>query len=483
MKIYKILTTIVLFTVLISGCISSSKKPDSHEPELIQQHIAKGESLERESLFSSALEQYKLALTIDPENREAVRHKKEILSKLWEKAQLHYKKGVRFDEQGKYESARKEYLSALQNWPDYKEAKERLTPGGVFDESKDYIIHTLLYGESVSQLAMIYYGDFKKHSIIGRFNILKDVTKVRVGEKLKIPVIESVTLLSLQQKQKNYLNSQKTKISVTAVSEPEKEIETATIETSAEPETILQPADEITEPRQDPVEETVQETVVSSEETEQETITPSEKTEQETIPPSEETEQETIPPSEETEQETIPPSEETEQETIPPSEETEQEVIPPSLEKKVPDHFVQGTKLFNQKKYPEAIPLFLAAKEVDPDDESLSDYLSKSHFQHALTLYNSEDYLSAKDNFESAFKYDKNCEKCPNYIEKCLTTYKEKHYNLGIHYFGKEQLNRAIEEWKMVKKIDPDYKDVTPNLKKAEMLFKRLESIKQSTSE
>ncbi len=52
-----------------------------------------------------------------------------------------------------------------------------------------------------------------------------------------------------------------------------------------------------------------------------------------------------------------------------------------------------------------------------------------------------------------------------------------------IHYFGKEQLKEAIDEWKLVKKIDPDYKDLAPNLKKAELLYERLESIKQGKAE
>jgi len=416
MKIYKTLAIIILLMLLISGCASTSKKSDPPEANLIQQHIAKGESLEQQALFSSALEQYKLALTIDPENTGALQHKKKVLSKLWSTAQLHYKQGLELDGQGKYEAARKEYLSALQNWPDYKEAKEKLTPGGIAGDTKNYIIHTLMYGESVSQLAKIYYDDFKKHTIIGKFNILEDVTKVRVGKKLKIPVINNISLSNLKQKQKNYLNLQKTKVSLAPVTKPEEEIKTETIETSTEPETILQPADEVTKPRQDPVEETAPMTM-------------------------------------------------------------------PSSEEKVSENYEQGIELFKKKKYSEAIPLFLAAKEVDPDNEALIDYLFKSHFQHGLALFNSNEYLSAKDNFESAFKYDKNCEKCPNYIEKCETTYKEKHYNLGIHYFGKELLNKAIEEWNLVKAIDPDYKEVSPNLKKAEMLFKRLESIKQSTTE
>jgi len=383
---------------MVSGCVSVDpflKKFESKDTKLVQQYIAKGESLEKESLFSDALEQYKLALTADPESKEAVRHKNNVLAKLWRTAQLHYKKGLRLDRQGQYEAARKEYLSALQNWPDYKEAKDKLTSGGVGDEARGYIVHILKYGESVSQLAKIYYGDLKKHIIIGKFNILKDGTKVCVGQRLKIPVIGGVSLTDLKQKQENYLHLKKVNPLVSEEPEPEKE--------SVE--------------EKKPVE--------------------------------------------------IPPV----------------TIEPPPSEKKVSDDYEKGIELFNKKEYAKATTLFMTVAKIYPDNEALRDYLFKSHFQQGLSLFNAKKYLLAKHHFESAFSYDKDCEKCSSYIKKCEETYKDKHYNLGIHYFGKEQLSKAIEEWKRVKEIDPDYKEVTPNLKKAEMLFKRLERIKQGISE
>jgi len=383
---------------MVSGCVSVApflKKFESKDTNLVQQYIAMGESLEKESLFSDALEQYKLALTADPESKEAVRHKNNVLAKLWRTAHLHYKKGLRLDRQGQYKAARKEYLSALQNWPDYKDAKDRLISRGGGTEARDYIVHTLKYGESVSLLAKLYYGDLKKHTIIGEFNILKDGTRVRVGQRIKIPVIGGVSLADLKQKQENYLRLKKVNSLVSEEPEPEKK--------SVEEEK--------------PVE---------------------------------------IPPV------TIEPL--------------------PS-EKKVSDDYEKGIELFNKKEYAKAITFFTTVAKIYPDNEALRGYLFKSHFQQGLSLFNAKKYLLAKDHFESALEYDKNCEKCPGYINKCEQTYKDKHYNLGINYFGKEQLNKAIEEWKLVKKIDPDYKDVTPNLKKAEMLSERLERIKEGISE
>lgn len=437
MKIAKMFATMVLFTLVVSGCISSSNKANS-----IDAHIAKAESLEKESRFSSALEQYKLALTIDPKNEIASQRKEKLQLILKKSAQAHYLQGLEFDKQGKYDTARKEYLAALQNWPEHKEAKEKLTPGNVAGDSKEYITHTLAYGDSVSKLGMVYYKSFKKHHIIGKFNQLKDATKVRIGQKLKIPVTESVSLKELKKRQAAYFEAKKEK---SVASKPVKQIKT-------QPMPVIEK-----EIKTEPI------------------PVPEKKIETQPMPAQKkESKPKTMP---------LPKKDIKEEPVSKPEEKTARVMQPPAVKEKEPDSYTQGVELFNKKKYPEAISFFLAAKETDPEDETLRDYLFKSHFQQGILLFNSEDYLSAKENFESALDYNKTCDNCPEYIEKCETTYKEKHYNLGIHYFGKEQLSKAIEEWKRVKSIDPDYKDVTPNLKKAILLNKRLENIKQSKTE
>jgi tetratricopeptide (TPR) repeat protein len=170
-----------------------------------------------------------------------------------------------------------------------------------------------------------------------------------------------------------------------------------------------------------------------------------------------------------------------------PEKEVETVIEPPeekmALKEMVPISYDPAIELFDKKEYAQAIPLFEAAQKGNTEDESLRNYLFESHFQLGLIQFKSDQFLPAKRSFESALGYDVFCEMCPDYIEKCESTYKEKHYNLGIHYFGKEQLKEAIDEWKLVKKIDPNYKDLAPNLKKAELLYERLESIKQGKSE
>ena len=137
---------------------------------------------------------------------------------------------------------------------------------------------------------------------------------------------------------------------------------------------------------------------------------------------------------------------------------------------------------FQQKKYDQAIQFFRKVEAVDPDNSRIGTNLFESYFQQGLIQFKKEQYLEAKKSFSSAVQYNDACEQCRTYIKTCEAAYKEKHYNLGIHYFGKEQLEQAINEWERVEDIEPGYKDVQSNLKKARILYERLESIKQSNT-
>lgn len=162
--------------------------------------------------MNSALEQYELALTVLPGHLQAYELKQKVILQRQNKARLHYLKGLDYDKQGLYEAARKEYLSALQNWPDFSKAKARLTSGNGSDETSEYIVHTLKYGESLSKLSFIYYGDLRKHHIIGKFNFLKDGKIVRAGQELKVPVIEGISVAELKETQRMYLKKSSRKL-------------------------------------------------------------------------------------------------------------------------------------------------------------------------------------------------------------------------------------------------------------------------------
>jgi len=418
---------------LLSSCASqqTAKKPE--KPTLTEQYIMTGESYENQGQLQRALEQYELALTVDANNLSALDHKKKVEAALYNIAREHYERGLAFDEQGRYDLARKQYLSALQNWPDYTAAKEKLTPGGVALDSGDYILHTLLEGQSVSKLSLIYYGDLKYYPIIGKFNNMEDVTRVRAGDKLKIPAIEGLTVNDLKKKHDAYMKDKRGMLKRQAV--------------PVQPQ-IVEPKEPSDLPQDAYLPQVPDNTVQVPE------------------PP------DVAEPSDVTE---IPVSPE-EPESVPHEEITS---VPP-VEKNI--DYDQAMALFQQKKYSQAIPLFKKAQAADPGNSQIGVNLFESYFQQGLSQFNKEQYLEARQSFSWAAKYNDACTQCRTYITTCEDTYKEKHYNLGIHYFGKEQLKQAISEWEQVEAIDPGYKDVQSNLKKARTLYERLESIRQSNT-
>ena len=447
MNTKKKLFALLLSLCLLSSCVAQQAAKKTEEPTLTEQYIMKGKSYEDQGRLQSALEQYELALTVDANNRSALNHKKKVEAALYKIARQHYEKGLAFDEQGRYDLARKQYLSALQNWPDYTEAKEKLSPGGVSLDSDNYILHTLRKGQSVSKLSQIYYGDLKYYPSIGKFNNMADVTRVRAGEKLKIPALYGLTVKDLKEKHDTYMHNiymkdrQEMREKKTGSLQPE----------VVEPAKPAEPLQENDMPDMPEIPDSIVQTLEIPDAAE-----PSIATE---IPESPES------PEEPEEAESVPAEERT---PVPPVETNAD--------------YDQAMALFQQKKYGQAIPLFKKAEAADPDNSQINSNLFESYFQQGLSQFNKEQYLEARQSFSSAVQYNDACEQCRTYIKTCEGTFKEKHYNLGIHYFGKEQLEQAIKEWERVEDIDPGYKDVQSNLKKARILYERLESIKQSNT-
>jgi tetratricopeptide (TPR) repeat protein len=59
--------------------------------------------------------------------------------------------------------------------------------------AEKYVLHTVGPGESLSKLALRYYGDYKKFPIIAHYNQLDENVGLKVGQEIKIPEIEGVS--------------------------------------------------------------------------------------------------------------------------------------------------------------------------------------------------------------------------------------------------------------------------------------------------
>jgi tetratricopeptide (TPR) repeat protein len=139
-----------------------------------------------------------------------------------------------------------------------------------------------------------------------------------------------------------------------------------------------------------------------------------------------------------------------------------------------------GSKMFKEKNYREAVKEFKKVLNIFPDDEVALDYSYRSHFNIGEALFQKKDYLAARSQFEESLRYNYDCDKCQDYIKNCEKLYLEVHYKMGMQYYGNEQLVEAMREWELVQLMDPNYKRVDRLINKAKTILKKLEEIRES---
>ncbi len=437
---------VILFT-MVSGCAEhfkrfSQKITEHRKKNLLQSYLQTGKEYENKGKLAEAYKQYKLAITISPQNKEALKGIDGLEKELLKWAEKYYQEGMKFYNQGKYPLARRKFLTALKFWPDHSKAHKMLTPRKHV-KYINYIEHIVKPGESLSKIAMIYYGDYLKFRIIAEYNNIADAALTNVGQKIRVPEIQGVPFLTEKQAVKTE------EIKTPDSAGLDQKIKKAEVKEKEESVVDKEVKEELKESVVDEdVKEKLKEPVVDKE------------------------------VKEELKEPVV--DEEVKEELKEPvvDEEVKEETEEPVDEVKI--YRDQGVEFFNEMQYQEAIAEFNKVINVNPDDAITLAYLARSHFQSAMGLFEKKNYLKAKKEFEVSLQYNKNCPTCQEYIKKSEEIYMEIHYKRGVAQFGKEQLAEAIMEWELVRAIDSNYKDVANNIKKAKILLKRLEEIKKS---
>ena len=382
----------VSLLMCVAGCASLQDQfPGSmfiaKEARLCKEHLKKGRTFERKGDLVSALKAYKLALTVNPENQPALESRKRVQKKLLRMAEDHYNAGLRFHKQGKYGRARHQFLIALRLRPDYPEVIDLLMARKRI-KTKRFVVHTLKPGESLAKVSELYYGDYRKFPMIAKYNNITDATRVRTGQKIKVPEMEGIKFLV-----------------------EEKQVKTEALETA---ETGSWDWDayamRLGKGRADASDKRKQ---------------------------------------------------------------VERGLV-------LREHAIE---LYRQKKYKQAIEFLETALRVDPEDHTALDYAYRSHYEWALLLLNRKDYLAARDQFKYSTHYKDDCRTCYAFIKTCENSYKEMHYNQGIQFFAREQLEEAIEQWQLVKALDPNYKRVNYLIDKAQKISNKIKELKKRKME
>ena len=142
-----------------------------------------------------------------------------------------------------------------------------------------------------------------------------------------------------------------------------------------------------------------------------------------------------------------------------------------------------GLELYGEKQYDEAILEFRKVVNANPDDLQALEYLYSAHYNSAQNLLKAKQYQAADRQLQACLAFRSDCAQCPALIEKCEASYKELHYQLGIQYFGEEKPEAAIQEWQLVKNLDPNYKQVEQNIQKAQKISTKIQELKKESEQ
>lgn len=383
----RILFNLFVAATVLFGCAVVAKQADS-PAGMANAYLSQGRASEKAGKWVDASRYYKLALTVEPQNKSVAESLKRLEEKRLKIADVHYRKGLQYLNQGKYRDGQRQFLTTLRYWPQHKGALEKLQSRTQI-KAKRYVVHTVQKGETVSMISKKYYNDPKRFQTIARFNNLPDATTIQVGKELKIPEIEGVSFL----------------------------VPEGTAEITADAKVMDG------------------QLAIRDWEYEQ-----AQKTE-------------------------------------------EAQGDAKDFDNMVAGYRDAGLELYQEKKYDEAIVEFKKVVNADPQDLKTQEYLFKAHLSSAQILLQEKDYHAADKRLQACLGSKSDCLQCRTVIKQCEDSYKELHYQLGIQYFGKEKLESAIQEWKLVKKLDPNYKQVEENIRKAEKISTKIQQLKEESKE
>jgi len=123
----------ILFSVSLLGCASAPSWETSKdalsapEERFAKDSMARAKEFEAAGQLSEALKQYKIALTVRPNDPVAQEGRKRVEKVLRKGAEEHYRAGLRMQKEGKQAQAFQHFLTALRLWPDHREALKMAT--------------------------------------------------------------------------------------------------------------------------------------------------------------------------------------------------------------------------------------------------------------------------------------------------------------------------------------------------------------------
>jgi peptidoglycan/xylan/chitin deacetylase (PgdA/CDA1 family) len=163
----------------------------SGRARLAAPHNHRADQFEARGLLRQALEERKIALTVNPGDRVAQEARDRLESQIETEVTARIKEGLKVAPVAPAEAGRY-FLAALALNPKARAAFEALKKAA---PPARFLTHTVRSKDTTGSLAALYYGDRSRAEIIEKANGLQPSTPLNVGQVLRIPEISGVPFL------------------------------------------------------------------------------------------------------------------------------------------------------------------------------------------------------------------------------------------------------------------------------------------------
>jgi tetratricopeptide (TPR) repeat protein len=184
--------------LLLGGCAGVAGSSEESKPAAAAQiardpiaarHRQQAEALERDGQLRRAAEEWKIALTITPEDTRARESLRALQARIDQQVAERIEEGRKAVARRVQVEARRKFLAALALDPANRAAFDALQND---TREVEFISHTVRAGDTLSSLAQRYYGDRSRSEVIWETNQLPPNPRLAPGTTLKIPEIPGV---------------------------------------------------------------------------------------------------------------------------------------------------------------------------------------------------------------------------------------------------------------------------------------------------
>jgi tetratricopeptide (TPR) repeat protein len=160
---------------------------------LVAAHVRRAQVFEQEGDLRRALDEWKIALTVEPGNETLQARRRALETRIAARVAERLGQGRDALTRGAHLEARRHFLAALAVDPLNQPALDALR-----SEVREVrvLFHTVRRGETLAELSERYYGDRTRGQVIEDTNRLRGAAHLQTGTRLRIPEIPGVPFLA-----------------------------------------------------------------------------------------------------------------------------------------------------------------------------------------------------------------------------------------------------------------------------------------------